>query len=415
MKRFVCPALSLALLVLCAFLLPAGANDWPQWRGQKRDGVNGEKGLLQSWPPGGPALAWKTREAGIGFSSVSVVKGRVFTLGDSQGGPRFRAFDEGSGRTLWISEPIGRGGGGPPGPRSTPAVDGELVYGLGQYGDLACVEAATGKLRWKRSLTKDFGGSVPGWEYSESPLVDGNKVVCTPGGKKGAVVAVDKKSGELLWQSKEFTDEAHHSSIIVATLGGRRQYVQLTPHSVAGLDPEDGSLLWRAPRHGETAVVPTPVAGDDRVFVTSGYGIGGNLFQVTKSADGFAASQVYANKGLENHHGGVIRIGEYIYGHSEGRGWVCLEMKTGKVVWKNGGVGKGSIACADGHFYLRSEDSSRGTIALIDATPEGYRERGRFDQPDLSGNNTWPHPVVANGRLYIRDQALLLCYDVKAR
>jgi outer membrane protein assembly factor BamB len=406
-----------------SFLLPvfflcfgnARANDWPQWRGPNRDGVNPEKGLLQAWPAGGPALAWQTREAGVGFSSVSVVKGRVYTLGDSDGGPRFRAFDERTGRTVWMSDSFGRGGGDPPGTRSTPAVDGELVYGLGQYGDVACVEAATGKLRWKRSLTRDFGGSVPGWEYSESPLVDGDKVLCTPGGGKGAVVALNKKTGDVLWQSKAFTDHAHHSSIIAVNLGGRRQFLQLTPESVAGLAAEDGALLWRARRPGQTAVVPTPVFANDQVFVTSGYGVGCNLFAVTKSGNGFEARQVYANKDLANHHGGVIRVGEHIYGHSDSRGWVCMEMKTGKVAWSNRGVGKGSIACADGHFYLRSEDSGRGTIALIAATPEGYREKGRFNQPDLSGKETWAHPVVANGRLYIRDQALLLCYDVKAR
>jgi outer membrane protein assembly factor BamB len=415
MNRTVCFRLQATLLLLCASLAPALANDWPQWRGPNRDGVNPEKGLLKEWPAGGPALAWKTTEAGVGFSSVSVVQGRVFTLGDSQGGARFRAFDERTGRTLWVSESFGRAGGGPAGTRSTPAVDGELVYGLGQFGDVACVEAATGKLRWKKSLTRDFGGSVPGWEYSESVLVDGNRVVCTPGGSKGAIVALDKETGEVLWQSKGFTDEAHHSSIITATVGGRRQYIQLTPASVAGVAADDGTVLWKASRHGQTAVVPTPVFGDDQVFVTSGYGVGCNLFKVTKTGDGFAVSQVYANKDMADHHGGVIRVGEYIYGHSDSRGWVCLEMKTGKVVWSNRGVGKGSIACADGHFYLRSEDSGRGTIGLIEATPAGYRESGRFNQPELSGKETWPHPVVANGRLYIRDQTLLLCYDVKAK
>jgi outer membrane protein assembly factor BamB len=414
-NRIVRVRLSLGLILVGVSVGSARANDWPQWRGPNRDGVNGEKGLLQQWPQGGPALAWRTTEAGVGFSSVSVAKGRVLTLGDSGGGARFRAFDERSGRTLWISDPIGRPGGGPPGTRSTPAVDGELVYGLGQFGDVACVEAATGKLRWKKSLTKDFGGSVPNWEYSESPLVDGDKVLCTPGGSKGAVVALNKKTGEVLWQSAAFTDEAHHSSIIAADLGGRRQYIQLTPQSVAGLATEDGAVLWRAPRRGRTAVVPTPICGNEDVFVTSGYGVGCNLFKVTKSASGFEARQVYANKNLDNHHGGVIRIGEHIYGHSDSRGWVCLEMKTGKVVWSNQGVGKGAMACADGHFYLRSEDSGRGTIALIDVTPAGYRERGRFNQPDLSGKETWAHPVVSNGRLYIRDQALLLCYDVKAK
>ena len=250
MNRFATSRLSLFLPVLFVSVGTVLANDWPQWRGPNRDGVNTEKGLLKEWPAGGPALAWKTREAGVGFSSVSVVKGRVFTLGDSDGGPRFRAFEERTGRTLWVSDSFGRGGGGPPGTRSTPAVDGELLYGLGQYGDVACAEAATGKVRWKRSLTKDFGGSVPGWEYSESPLVDGEKVVCTPGGSKGAVVALDKKTGQVLWQSQGFTDAAHHSSIIAASLGGRRQYIAIDAgkRGRAGDGRRRGALAGPAPR-----------------------------------------------------------------------------------------------------------------------------------------------------------------------
>ncbi|MBI5388441.1 MAG: PQQ-like beta-propeller repeat protein [Verrucomicrobia bacterium] len=404
-----------AVLLTLSLAGLASAGDWPQWRGPNRDGVAHESGLLRQWPADGPSLAWRATGLGKGFSSVSVAEGRVFTMGDSAAAGHVLALAERDGKVLWTSAPIGKPGGGPAGTRCTPSVDGGLVYALGQWGELVCVDAASGQERWRHSVTKEFGGGVPGWQYSESPLVDGNKVLCTPGGRKGAVVAFNKATGEVVWQSADFTDSAHYSSIIAAMIGGRRQYIQLTPASVVGLAAEDGKVLWRANRPGKTAVVPTPIFHDNHVFVTSGYGVGCNLFKVTATGGNFEAGQVYANTDLANHHGGVLRVGDCLYGHSDSRGWVCMELKTGKILWSHRGVGKGAVTCADGHLYLRSEDKSRGTIALVEATPDGYREKGRFNPPDLSGKETWPHPVVANGRLYIRDQDVLLCYDVKAK
>jgi outer membrane protein assembly factor BamB len=404
-----------AVLLTLTPLAPASATDWPQWRGPARDELSAEKGLLKAWPAGGPALAWKATGLGAGFSSVAVVQGRIYTMGDGPNGGVLRALDEATGKSLWVSEPVGKTGGGPAGTRSTPTVSGDLVYGLGQWGDLVCVEAATGLERWRRSLTKEFGGGLPGWQYSESPLVDGDRVFCTPGGGKGAIIALNKKTGELVWQSKEFKDSAHYSSMIAVDLGGQRQCIQLTPASVVGLAVEDGRVLWRADRKGKVAVVPTPIFHENHVFVTSGYGVGCNLFKVEKAGGEFTVEQVYANQDMVDHHGGVVLLGDHLYGHSDSKGWVCMEFKTGKVVWTNKGVGKGALTCAEGRLYLRSEDKSRGTLALIEATPEGYRESGRFQQPDLSGKETWAHPVVANGKLYIRDQDLLLCYDIKAR
>jgi outer membrane protein assembly factor BamB len=292
-------------------------------------------------------------------------------------------------------------------------VDGEQVYVLGQFGDLVCLETATGKEVWRRSLEKDFGGRCGGWNYSESPLVDGDRVVCTPGGEQGSIVALNKKSGALLWQSKGFTDAAEYSSVIAAQIGGVRQYVQLTGGNVVGVQADTGKVLWRAPRHGETATVPTPIFYEDNVYVSSGYGVGCNLFHIGKVGDSYKAEQVYANKVMVNHHGGVVRVGEYLYGYSDGKGWVCQELKTGRLVWNDESVGKGSLTCADGHLYLRSE-GAKGTIALVEAAPQGYRETGRFDQPDRSKENSWPHPVVSNGRLYVRDQDVLLCFKVRA-
>ena len=387
------------------------AEDWPQWRGPNRDDVSSEQGLLKQWPEGGPPLVWKASGAGAGHGGVAVGGGKVFTSGDKGDSSFAVALDVGTGNVMWTAK-IGRAGGDPPGPRSTPTLDGTRVYVLGQLGDLVCFAAGNGNEIWRRNFEKDFGGRCGGWAYSESPLVDGDRLICTPGSEQGSIVALNKKTGELLWQTTELTDPAEYSSPIIAEIGGMRQYVQLTGENVVGIDPESGKVLWRASRHGETATVPTPIFYGDNVYVSSGYGIGCNLFHVSKAGDSFKAQQVYANKVMVNHHGGVVRVGDYLYGFSDGNGWVCQDFKTGRLIWRNKGVGKGSLTCADGHLYLRSEGGS-GAIALVEATPEGYKETSRFDPPDRSQENSWPHPVIAGGRLYIRDQDVLLCYDVR--
>lgn len=239
-------------------------------------------------------------------------------------------------------------------------------------------------------------------------------MLLTPGGKKGAMVALDKKTGALLWQSQQWTDGAAYSSIVPSDFGGKRHYVQLTEESVAGIDAATGSLVWRAPRKGAVAVVPTPVLSGDLVFVTSGYNIGCNLFKLQRAGNIIATQQLYANKNMADHHGGIILVGQHIYGHSDNGGWTCMDLRTGNVIWKNNGVGKGAVAYADGHLYCRSE-SGNGTVALVAATPQGYQEKGRFDQPDRSGKNSWAHPVIAGGKLYLRDMDVLLCYDVKQK
>jgi outer membrane protein assembly factor BamB len=402
-----------AALLASVSAAPLAASDWPQWRGPNRDDLSTETGLLQQWPAGGPTLVWKATGLGAGHGGVSVAAGRVFTTGDKSESALALALDEAHGEVIWRT-PIGKSGGGPPGPRTTPTVDGSRVYVLGQSGDLVCLQAANGQVVWRKNLKQDFGGQCGGWQYSESPLVDGNRVVCTPGGSRGTMVALDKATGTLLWQTKDWTDSAEYSSPILETVGGLPQYIQFTGAHVVGVERATGKILWRAQRKGVTATVPTPVYYDNRVFVTSGYGVGCNLFEITKAGDDFQARQVYADKNMVNHHGGVVRVGEYLYGYSDGKGWVCQEFKTGKLVWKDDGVGKGSLTYAHGHLYLRSE-GGKGVIALVDATPDGYRERGRFDQPNRSSENSWPHPVVANGKLYIRDQDVLLCFDVKAK
>ena len=388
------------------------AADWPQWRGPHRDGSSTETGLLKQWPADGPKLLWKASGLGAGFATVAVVGDRIFTAGDLGESSFVIALNRADGSLLWKAA-LGKPGGGPPGPRGSPTV-GDLVYELGQQGDLVCLEAATGKELWRKQLRNDFGGKCGGWQYSESVLVDGDRVICTPGGDKGTLLALDKKTGALLWRTTDWKDSAEYSSPIVETIGGVRQYLQLTGQSVAGVAVESGKVLWRAQRPGRTATVPTPIYHDNQVYVASGYGVGCNLFKITAKDGEFSTAEGYANKNMVNHHGGVILLGDHLYGFSDGKGWVCQDFKTGQVAWSNNGVGKGAIAYADGHFYCRSE-GGKGTVALIEATPEAYKETGRFDQPDRSKSQSWPHPVVIGGRLYLRDQGLLLCYDVRAQ
>jgi outer membrane protein assembly factor BamB len=402
-------------LVVALIASTALAIDWPQWRGPNRDNVSTETGLLKEWPKGGPALVWKATGLGQGFSTVSVVGDRIYTMGDGPDSSYIRCISLSDGKPIWSTK-VGKPGGDHPGTRCTPTVDGQMVYALGQWGDLVAVNAADGKEVWRKSMKNDFQGKMmSGWGYAESPLVDGDKVVCTPGGNGGAMVALNKADGKVIWRSKDFTDSAAYSSIVPAEIGGAKQYVQLTNASVVGIDPENGKVLWKAPRSGDVAVVATPVVKDDCVLVTSSYKTAGcNLFKITKDGNSFKAEEVYTNHDLANHHGGVVLVGDYVYGHSDKQGWVCMEYKTGNLKWNSSKLGKGSIAYADGHLYCRSE-GGKGTIVLIEADPSGWKETGRFDQPDRSRDNSWPQPVIAGGKLFIRDGDVLLCYDVKAK
>lgn len=409
--------LSVATFGLAVGLLRACGADWPQFRGPNREDISTETGLLKQWPSGGPPLAWKATGIGQGYSGVSVVANRVYTMGDGADSSFVFALDAVTGKIVWSAK-VGKPGGSDPervGPRCTPTVDGDLIVALGQWGDLVCLDAATGKERWRHNVESEFGGKMmSGWNYSESPLVDGDKVICTPGGSQGTLAALDNKTGAVLWRTKDWTDKAAYASVIVETIGGVRQYIQLTDASVAGVAAEDGRLLWRAPRRGQVAVVSTPIYADHLVYVSSGYGVGCNAFNVA-TGSGFTATPAYANKVMANHHGGVVKVGDCLYGYSDGKGWTCQNFKTGEAAWQDKEqLGKGSLTCADGMLYLRAE-GGKGTVVLIEATPKGWSEQGRFDQPDRSDRFSWPHPVVANGRLYLRDQDVLLCYDVKQK
>jgi outer membrane protein assembly factor BamB len=405
---------------LTALALPALAADWPQWRGPDRNDVSKETGLLKAWPKEGPKLLWTYEDTGAGYSGPSIVGDRLFILGASDKADFVCAVDVKNGTKLWASDyapPFSQDKGN--GPRGSPTVDGDMLYAIGGQGDVVCVATADGKLLWQKNLRKDLGGDMmSGWGYSESPLVDGDKVICTPGGKQGTLAALDKKTGEVVWRSKDVTDKAGYSSIIAVEVGGIRQYVQQTGQGVVGVAARDGKLLWRqAKPEFRTAIIPTPIFHDNLVYVTDGYGIGCDQFKLTPDeGGGVKAERSYDKsvlKTVENKHGGVVLVGDHIYGWTDaGNRWVCQDFKTGKVVWESKELGRGSITCADGHLYCYSE--SDGTAVLIDASPEGWKEHGRFKIPRTKKpGSIWTHPVVANGRLYLRDQNLLYCYDVK--
>ncbi len=394
---------------------PLHAADWPQWRGPNRDGKSADTHLLQQWPSGGPPLVWKVPGLGRGYSGVALVGDQLFTMGEKGDTSVIEALSVSDGHPLWNTR-VGKAGTAGccsgPGPRCTPTVADGLVFGLDQFGELICVSAVDGKEQWHKNFAKDFGASRPEWGWSESPLVNGQQVVVTPGGSQGAIVALDTKTGAKRWQTKDFTDPAHYSSIISAEIDGVPTYIQLTAANIVGIAPKDGKVLWKAKRKGETAVIPTPIYSDHEVYVSSGYGVGCNLFKILSNSGAFTTEQVYANKIMANHHGGVLLVGEKLYGYSEGKGWVCQDFKSGEMVWnEKQKLKKGCLSFADGKLICREEDS--GTVALIDASPTGYSEKGRFSQPDRSNEKAWTHPTIANGCLYIRDQDLLFCYNLK--
>jgi len=403
-----------AATLLGALALTATAADWLQWRGAQRAGICTETDLLKEWPEGGPKLVWKATKLGAGYSAVSIAGNRIYTMGDGAEAAEVRALDAATGEILWSAKAGKPGlGDGFPGPRCTPTVDGDRLFAMSQDGELVGLERATGKELWRKNLKRDFGGKMmSGWGYSESPLVDGDWLLCTPGGEQGTLLALNKLTGEKVWQSEDIKDTAAYSSIIVETIGGVRQYIQVTDRNVFGVEAKTGKVLWRGPAPGKVAVIPTPIYADNQVFVACGYGVGCRSYRLSKDGDAFKSEQAYDNKVMVNHHGGVVKFGEHLYGYSDGKGWTCQDFKTGEAVWQEKGkLGKGAILCADGMLLCRGED--KGTMVLIEASPKGWTEKGRFEQPDRSDKKAWPHPIIANGRLYLRDQDVLLCYDVK--
>jgi outer membrane protein assembly factor BamB len=421
MKMIAKNPLVLSLLSFACGLFTVQATDWPQWRGPKRDGISDEKGLFREWPTDGPKLLWEAKDIGSGFSTPSVVGDRMYLLANKGLEDEFvLALSVRDGSRIW-SKTIGKVGEpnqnpSYPAARSTPTVDGEMLYAISSDGDLAALKIADGSMAWKKSFRADFGGAPGQWAYAESPLIDGQVLVCTPGGSQATVVALNKKSGDIIWKAAlPEGDQAAYASAIIANPGGKKQYVQFLQKGLVGLDPETGKLLWRYERtaKGSPANIPTPVADDSMIYSAASMSGGGLVKLKAKEGGGFEAEQIYFGKKLPLAIGGAIKLGDYLYG-SAGDALVCVEFATGQLKWQDRSIAPASLCLADGRFYLHGEN---GKVALVEATPEGYRERGRFDppgQPNRGSAKAWAYPVVANGKLFIRDGDRLWAYSIAA-
>ncbi len=403
----------------------ARCEDWPTFRGALRTAVASDKNLLTSWPEGGPKLVWETVGAGRGYSSIAVVGDKLFTLGDAlsiKDGDEdeyLTAYDRKTGKQLWATKT------GPAwkemnpdwhNSRSTPTVDGDMVYAIAPKGVLVACKTSDGKEVWRKNLVDEIGGKKDDpWGYSESVLIDGDHLVCTPGGENATMVALDKKNGDVIWKATRPGDiGAGHASIVISEVGPNRVYVQTTGSGALGVSAKDGKVLWSYPIEKTTAVIPTPIVRGDLVFFTVGYGRGGALLQQIAGANGaVTVKEIYGlDKKLENKHGGVVLIGEYLYGDSgDGGTPFCADLTTGAVKWKGRGPGSGStvVISAGEMLYMQFQD---GEFALTKADPAEYKVVSHFKIPGSGKRPSWAHPVIADGKLYIRSQDQIFCYDI---
>lgn len=411
------------LLALCLMHVASlhAETNWTQWRGPERDGKARDERLMKEWPEQGPKLLWRSEGLGSGYSSLAIADGRIFTLGSANGEESLKAVSQKDGHALW-NLTFGKGDHS----NGSPSIDGDRVYAIGLQGDLVCAEAATGKKFWQTSFSEAFGGKMmSGWGYSESPLIDGERLICTPGAKDAMIVALDKRTGSEIWRAAmpdlgdKGGDGAGYSSIVISNAGGVKQYVQLTGRGVISVRASDGKFLWNYNRvANDVANIPTPIVSDDLVFCSTGYGTGAALLRIIPDGDGAKVEEVYFldAKTFQNHHGGMIRVGDFIYaGHQHNSGFpICLRMSTGEVVWggdqRGAGQGSAAIVFADNQLIFRYED---GTVALIEATSDEYRLKSKF-MPVFQEGTSWAHPVIVDGRMYLREQDQLMCYEIGA-
>jgi outer membrane protein assembly factor BamB len=409
--------LSIALFLVIALPVitmskPAPEADWPQWRGPMRNGLSSETGLLKSWPENGPTVSWTITNLGDGYGSLAIRGDRIYVQGAVEGKSTVFCLNRANGSRIWevmlgpkVNESRGNG------PRSTPTLDGDKVYVLTENGDLACLRERDGARVWGKNILQEYGASNPKWLLSESPLIDGNRLIVSPGGNGAGMVALDKMTGKEIWRAKELSDQAGYSSIIAADVGGVRSYMTFTSTAAIGVRASDGKLMWSYPKvANRVANCTTPVFADNKVFFSSAYDTGAALLNLTAEGGEVKAQETYFTREMQNHHGGMVLVNGYLYGFSNAI-LTCIEFNTGKVMWKDRSVGKGSITYADGMLYLLGE---KQMVGLAEANPNAYVEKGRFPIKDM-GRESWAHPVVIGGKLYIRNQGELTCYNVKGK
>lgn len=402
----------LSLLWQVGVVEPVRAQDWPQWRGAQRTGLSTESGLLRQWPAEGPRKIWSVNGLGEGYGSLAIRGERILLQGTNGAASVIYCLNRQTGRTIWtaalgpkVDESRGNG------PRGTPTIDDDRIYVLTENGDLACLRLRDGSPLWRKNILREFGGANPNWMISESPLIDGERVIVSPGGNRAGMVALNKMTGARVWVAQELSDEASYSSPILVDVGGVRTILNFTAAAAVGVRAADGKLMFRYDRVANgTANCATPVFGDNRVFFSSAYGTGGALLKLRAEGGVVKADEAYFTREMMNHHGGMVLVDGYLYGFSNSI-LTCLEFATGRKRWSHRSVGKGALTYADGMLYLLGENQ---VVGLAEANPNAYVERGRFTIEDL-GRPSWAYPVVAGGQLYIRNQGSLTVYDVKAR
>ena len=401
-----------AIVMVVMGTLSAYGQDWPQWRGPQRTGLSNETGLLKQWPAEGPRKVWSINGLGEGYGSLAIKGDRILVQGTNGSASVVYCLNRADGKTIW-SAALGpkrdesRGNG----PRATPTIDEDRVYVLTENGDLVCLRLRDGSPIWRKNILKEFGGENPNWMISESPLIDGNRVIVSPGGRNAGIVALDKMTGNKVWAATDLSDEAAYSSCILVDVGGVKTILNFTSTAGVGVRASDGKVMFRYNRAANgTANCATPVFADNKVFFTSAYGTGGGLLSLSAQNGEVRHQEVYFTRDMMNHHGGVVLVNGYLYGFSNAI-LTCLEFATGKKMWSHRSVGKGSLTYADGMLYLIGEDR---VVGLAEANPNAYVEKGRFAIDDF-GRPSWAHPVVAGGKLYVRNQGMLTCYDVKAK
>jgi outer membrane protein assembly factor BamB len=399
------------------------AEDWPQWRGPDRNGISKEKGLLQEWPKQGPKLLWEASNAGAGYSTPAVVRDRAYLLGnEGLENESVEAYNVKDGKRVWSTR-LGKVGNPKQNPnypaaRSTPTIEGDVLYALGSDGDLACMETSSGKIRWHKNLRTDFNGKPGEWAYSESPLIDGELLICTPGGADSTLIALNKTNAAIVWQcAVPGGDTAAYASAILIDAAGAQQCVQVLQRGLVGVGAKTGEFLWRYPRliSKYNASIPTPIASGDLIYCATA-GTGGGVVKIKPHHDGMEAEEVYFEAKLPAGIGGVVKLGDNVYG-TTAQAMMCFDFNTGKIKWEERAIGAAAVCFADGRIYMHGEN---GDVALMDPSPDGYKEKGRFTPPNQPArvnpnDKAWAHPVVSNGRLFIRDHSRIWCFEVKNR